>query len=211
MVAGPTSSGKTVLVRRLLNAYKTLTSIDTRDLKVLWAYGQWQDLYNQKIATNVLVDYISGLPSEDEIKQYNPQIIVIDDLMSELGNNKKFADLFTKGSHHMGINVIFITQNLFHQGKQMRTIALNCHYLIIMKNARGKSQLTYIARDVFPGKTNYLLEAYEDATKEKPYTYLKIDLTQQTPEKYRVSSAITPEEYSHLYVDFAPTIYVPKQ
>ena len=68
--------------------------------------------------------------------------------MTELGDNKKFADLFTKGSHHMNLSVIFISQNLFHQGKQMRTIGLNCHYIIVMKSARGKAQLSHLGRDL---------------------------------------------------------------
>ena len=210
MLSGPSGSGKTFLVRRILKHYRLLTNIQSNTLRVLWAYGQWQPLYTEKISDNVLVNYVSGLPSEDEIKEYKPQIIIIDDLMLDLGNNKELGNLFSKGSHHLGISVIFITQNLFHQGSQMRTIGLNCHYLIIMKSARGKAQLRHFAGDVFPGKTKYLLEAYDDATKESPYSYIKVDLTQQTPEKYRVTSKITPEEVKQLGVDFAPTVYIPR-
>ena len=210
MFSGPTSSGKTYLVRNILKSFKLLTSIDDNKLKVLWAYGQWQSLYSINISDNVLVNYVSGLPSEDEIKEINPHIIVIDDLMNELGDNKKFADLFTKGSHHMGISVMFITQNLFHQGRQMRTIGLNCHYLILMKSARGKAQLRHFAGDAFPGKTKFLLEAYDEATKEDPYTYIKVDFTQQTLEKYRITSCITPEEVKKFGLTYAPIVFVPK-
>ena len=167
MIAGPTSSGKTVLVRRILKSYQLLTTIETQSLNVLWAYGVWQDLYTKPIADNVNVEYISGLPSKEEIMEYNPQILIIDDLMNELGNDKKFADLFTKFSHHRDISVIFVSQNLFHQGSQMRTIGLNCHYVIIMKSARGKAQLRHLAGDIFPGKTKFLIEAHDDATNKR--------------------------------------------
>src|SRR5437868_5442427 len=165
MVSGPTSSGKTYLIRNILSAHQMLIKFEEKiqNLKVLWAYGQIQNLYSQEISSNVTTKYISGLPSEEEIKEFNPNILVIDDLMSDLGDDKNIANLFTRGSHHLGISVIFITQNLFHQGKQMRTIGLNSHYYIIMKSVRGKAQLRHFCSDVFPGKTKYLLEAYDDA------------------------------------------------
>ena len=95
MVSGPTMSGKTILVRRLLQHFNELISIKTNKLNVLWAYGQWQELFNQNII-NVSVQYLPGLPSSEDLKDI--QIVVIDDLMNDLGDNKSFADLFTKGS-----------------------------------------------------------------------------------------------------------------
>ncbi|KAG8229448.1 hypothetical protein J437_LFUL005553 [Ladona fulva] len=41
------------------------------------------------------------------------------------------VNLFTKGAHHWNLSVIFITQNLFHQGKGRRDISLNSHYIAI--------------------------------------------------------------------------------
>ncbi len=141
MIADPTSSGKTVLVRRIIKNYKTLFYFKepVETLRIIWAYGQWQSLYLEPIGNNVDVEYISGLHSEAELREKSPYIIVIDDLMNELGNNKKLADLFTKGSHHMNLSIIFIAQNLFHQGKQMRNINLNCHYYLLTKNPRDKA------------------------------------------------------------------------
>ena len=137
MVAGPTSSGKTVLVRKIIKNYKKLITFPngTPDrLKLIWAYGQRQDMHHIEIGENIDCNYIPGLPSETEVRHDMPHLIVIDDLMTELGDHKGLANLFTKGSHHLNISIIFISQNLFHQGKQMRSIGLNCHYYIIMKN-----------------------------------------------------------------------------
>jgi hypothetical protein len=44
IAASPTSSGKTVLVRRILKHHKRLIYFKKESivkLKVLWAYGQW--------------------------------------------------------------------------------------------------------------------------------------------------------------------------
>ena len=200
MVSGPTSSGKTFLVRDILKNFKLLISIDKPILNVLWAYGQWQSLYTDPIADDVKVDYVKGLPMQDELSGHD--IIIIDDLMTELGNNKDLSALFTKGSHHMNISVIFITQNFYHQASQMRTLHVNSHYIIMMNSPRGKSSLRHLSTDLFTNK-NFLIEAYDDATKDS-FSYIRIDLTQQTPNKYRVTSKLTPKP------DFRPVFYIPK-
>ena len=212
MVSGPTSSGKTILVRRLLKSFDLLFNFNekVKKLKVLWAYGQWQSLYEKTISKYVVVKYVYGLPSEEEILEDKPHIIIIDDLMSELGGNVNFANLFTRGSHHMNISVIFISQNLYHKGPQMRTVSLNCHYYIIMGSLRSKGQLRHLASEIFPGKLKYIMEAFEDATNEKPYSYIRLDMTQETPDKYRVISRITPEEVTDSKLYFSPIVYIPR-
>lgn len=211
LVVGPTSSGKTVLVRRFLKNYNTLVnfSYPVPQLKVMWAFGQYQPLYSSSISDNVLCNYIPGLPTEQEIKESLPHIIVIDDLMTELGGNRKLTSLFTKLSHHLNISVIFITQNLYHQGKEMRNISLNSHYYFIMNCPRDKAQKSHFARSAFPETSKSFLESYADAISTE-YGYIKLDFTQKTPDKYRVQSRITPEEVQHLGLDFSPIVYVPK-
>jgi hypothetical protein len=54
--------------------------------------------------------------------------------MTELCSDKKLTNLFTKGSHHNDKSVMFISQNIFHQGPQMLKISLNCHNMHLMKN-----------------------------------------------------------------------------
>jgi hypothetical protein len=204
LVAGPTGCGKTVFIRRILQHHLLLTTIEA-PLSVMWSYGEWQDGYDIEIP-GVSVEYIEGLPSREELVSKKPQIVVIDDLMSELGSDKKLTNLFTKGSHHMGISVFFVVQNLFHQGSQMRTISLNSHYIVVMKNPRDRSQITHLGRQVFPKDTEYFQEAFTKAT-EKPYGYLCIDLTLTTPEQYRLRSRLTPEE--SIKGDINPIVYVP--
>lgn len=208
MVSGPSGSGKTVWVRRFLSHHNKLISSDIVNLKVLWCYGQWQDLYTHKVPGPVEITYLEGLPSEREIQESQCSLIVIDDLMNELGNNIALANLFTKGSHHMNLSVVFIVQNLFHQGKQMRTVSLNCHYLTIFKNPRDKMQISTLARQLFPENFKYLLESYTDAT-SKPYSYISIDLKPNTDDRLRLRTRLTPEENEHNIV--APILYLPKK
>lgn len=190
IVAGPTSSGKTVLVESLIKNHKFTFYKFKPQPKVLWCHGQMQDRYN----TPSMIQYHEGLIEDPS----GYDLIVIDDLMNELGGDNKLLNLFTKGSHHMNISVIFIVQNIFHQAKNMRGISLNCQYLIIMKNPRDKSQFHFLARQIYPTKSKKLICAYEDATKD-PFSYLKIDLTPTTPENLRVQTNIVQKSNNHDY------------
>ena len=46
----------------------------------------------------------------------------------------------------------------------MRTISLNAHYLILFKNPRDASQINHLAKQMYPTKSKFMVEAYRDAT-----------------------------------------------
>ena len=106
--------------------------------------------------------------------------------------------LFTQGYHHRRISVIFMTQNLFQKGSESRTIALNTYYLILMKNVRDAAQITYLGRQLFPRRANFLSAAYTDATQE-PYGYLLVDTSPHAEDKYRLRTHIFPGEDPIVY------------
>ena len=91
-------------------------------------------------------------------------------------------------------------QNLFDQQKEHRTISLNSHYLVIFKNPRDGSQIVHLAKQMYPGKTHYLHQAFAVATRQ-PHGYLLIDLKQATPEGMRLRSHIFPGESQEVYME----------
>ena len=179
-------------------------------LNVLWVYGQYQELYNQQI-DNVNVTYSEFLPDLKEVSKNGVKLIVIDDLMEEFSRNDKASYLFTRGSHHMNISVIFIVQNFFHQSKHMRTISLNSQYLILLSNFRDQNQIDFLGKQLFKDKSKSFRQAYLDAT-SKPFGYLLIDLKPDTPNKYRLRTQITEEELPPSMrskaISFAPLYYI---
>src|SRR6267154_1391277 len=194
VISGPTGSGKTVLVKRLLN--HAMTVIQPTPERILYCYGAYQQMFAEMQG----VEFNEGLPSLDEFDGAKCTLVIIDDLMHE--TNVIVSKLFTRVSHHTNTSVIFITQNLFHADKETRTITLNAQYLVLFKNVRDKSQIAHLSRQMYPNNSKHMVESYIDATSE-PYSYLFVDLKPNTNEKHRLKSNIFPDDI-HNYV------YTPK-
>ena len=206
LMVGMTGSGKTQLMIRILKNFDRLFyNLNKSKIKVLWCYGQWNSLIGLDIYEKVSIKYIEGLPNENILLSNKPDIVIIDDLLNEMNKDKGFENIFIKKSHHMNISVLFLVQNLFYQAKSMRTISLNCHYIILMKNPRDKTQVLNLARQIYPSNTKFLIEAYNNAT-ELAFGYIRIDLSPDTPEDYRIQSQLIPEE-NHC---FSPITYLPQ-
>ncbi|GFX95129.1 uncharacterized protein TNCV_3605881 [Trichonephila clavipes] len=179
LISGPSNSGKTYFVKKLLD-YEMFKPTPS---KIIWCYGAYQTLFDE--ISNV--EFIDGLPSD--LSQISNALIIIDDLMSELGGDKKLSNLFTKGSHHKNISVIFIVQNLFYKGAEFRTISLNASYMCCFKNVRDKMQMASLAKQMYPSQTKYFQESFKDAT-SVAYGYLFIDLRPETDEKLRLRTGL---------------------
>ena len=191
VVAGPTGCGKTQWV---VNFLENITEImHPPASRIVYSYGEWQPIYTTLPSHVELQEGLSDIP------QYAREttLLVIDDQMDEV--NKNVLRLFTKGSHHRNISVIYIVQNLFGKNKDYRTISLNAHYLVIFKNPRDASQITHLAKQMYPGQNRYVQEAFTLATRE-PYGYLLLDLKQSTPDALRLRGRIFPGEENEVYI-----------
>lgn len=188
---GPSQSGKTTFVRRLLK-YKNGEGIFDKKLgTVHWHYGTYfPDLDYMQTADGYKI--YEGIPqSLEHIKPYD--VVVLDDLMLDANQSKIVTELFTRTVHHLPCFLIMLMQNLYHQSKDGKTRQINTKYLVLFKNPRDQTQVATLARQMFPRHATYLLEVFEDATKDN-YGYLFIDLHQDTPTNRRLRARILPEE-----------------
>jgi energy-coupling factor transporter ATP-binding protein EcfA2 len=202
MLAGPSKSGKTTLLKKILQLNNIL--IDKQPTRIVYCYSIWQPAFNElRTTVSPTIEFVQGLPDIDEFSSSETNLLILDDLMRECGKDSSICKIFTVDSHHKNISVFFITQNLFSKEKNTRTINLNCNYLIIFNNPRDRTQISFLARQMYPEQPKFLLECYQDAVENKQYGYLLIDLTQSTQPKFRVQTGIIPVEDERI-------IYQPK-
>jgi len=120
-------------------------------------------------------------------------LTILDDLLNQF-YGKEICDLFTKGSHHRNVSVLFSTKNVFHQASDCRDISLNAKHLVLLKNVRDKNQFPYLARQAYPDDSHSLYESYLDAIR-RPHGYLILDFAQDTDDKLRFRTNVFPDKY----------------
>ena len=147
-----------------------------------WVYPKRQDCMGKISLGECTENYKSTSISQ-------PNLIVLDDLMAQSSKGKRITDLFTKGSHHRNLSIIYIVQNIFHQGKEMRNISLNTHYIVLFRSPRDKQQISMLARQVNPGRVQEFMRSYEDVT-SRPHGYLMLDLKPTTDDQQRLPGEI---------------------
>lgn len=196
ILAGPTSCGKSTFIKKFLHHIKQMCDTVFHEIIYCLPDDQPIDQYFSKFTV------IRGIPEPSLFSDLRPRLVIIDDLMRE--TNSDVVDLFTKGSHHFNVSIMYITQNIFNQGKGRRTISLNAHYIVVFKNPRDRIQIQTLSRQVCPENSRYVQEAYKDAT-DPPFGYLLFDLKQSTPDLHRYRTNIFPSDVPQNIV------YIPKK
>ncbi len=189
MFAGPSKSGKTQLVKKIL--LNNDHCFSKKPQRIFYCYSRWQPAYDElNNKTIPQIQFIQGLPSIALFDENYINLLVIDDLMTDAAKNEEIKDIFTVDSHHMNISVFFLVQNLFQAEKNQRTISLNINYLLLFNNPRDRFQIFSLARQLYPEKPKFILECFRDAVEEKHYGYLFLDFTQTAHKKLRVSTEL---------------------
>ena len=192
IIAGATGSGKTCFAHKILdNNYVTWYG-GVPPIEIIYCYGQWQSYFNQieKDVTDII--FHNGLPNTEDIDTWKSEhtLIILDDLMNEVLKNAITQKRFTIGCHHMNINCIFMTQDLYNQGKFTRTITLNVTYLILFENIRNSSQVMRSGSQIYPGNQHVFIHAYKSIFKTS-YGYMVIDINPQSNLKHRIPRRIS--------------------
>lgn len=138
--------------------------------EVLWYYGvptREMDLEGVK--------YIQGLPSLEELTNdpSKTRLVVIDDGIEELRENKAYTTrLFTRTVHHGNLLLFVLLQGLFHLPRIVRT---NCHYMILMPSPMDQLSVKNLALQIFPRNPEALVEMYDNAMKSDKFGHLFLD------------------------------------
>ena len=193
IIGGPSSSGKTTLLMKVLQYYPSL--FYPVPVQIVYAYGEYNDYIPsiQKMGITV----VSGSPSDEFLEEcQKPMLLILDDLM--LSTKEEYLkNLFTKKSHHRNIGVIFVTQNLFDPN--LRVARKNSQYLILMRAPNAALDIRNLGTQLFPGRLKYFMDAYNQATNE-PYGYMLIDLHASSHPILRLRTNIFPTDNRIVFI-----------
>jgi len=187
-IIGPTGVGKTELLFKILNERKRI--IDKPIDKVYYVYGIYQIKFDEYAKIDPDVSFHSTIPV---VEKKENSLFIFDDYQSNLSTeiNKTFTDFITRECHHNSVSVIYTLQNAYI--KNLRTASLNTTYMIFFNQIRDQTTIHQIARQMFPSKTNFLIEAYQYCT-QKPRGYIFIDMHVLQNPKFRVRSNVFNDE-----------------
>ena len=196
-ISGTTGSGKTMWVYKLLKQKDVMFEVSPT--QVLYCYGIYQPVFQDMEREMSFINVHQGLPDIEMLIALNKNsLIILDDLARRIVESREMEELFTMGVHHRQLSVIYINQNMYCQGKYARTINLNTHFMILLKNPRDVSQVACLARQVFPHQSKAFIEAYQDCMKNS-FGYLVIDLSPQGEDEYRLRTDIFKDDVTVIY------------
>ncbi len=201
VVSGQTGSGKTHFISKLIEYQETLH--DKKFDKIVLAFTMIQPIYLELKMKNSNVTLVEGFPGEavDAILKSDTlqnTLVVLDDMMLEMENDKRLATMFTK-MRHKNVSTIFLVQNLYFKSKYMTTVTRNAHYLVIFENPRDASMISTLGRQVYPENAKFLPDAFKQAT-AKPYGYLFLDMKPGADKRLRVREGVLPSEQTFVYL-----------
>jgi len=101
IVSGPTFSGKTQFVMCLVNSADVL--IEHTPRKIVYYFAKYQPLFEHY---EDRIEFRHGIPKADVIDRLTDALVFYDDLMYEA--DERMTKLFTRGSHHRNVSVIFM-------------------------------------------------------------------------------------------------------
>ena len=168
--------------------------------RIIFLEKEWQIAYEDLKTILPTIEFHEGLdtPALTSITSANKYLLIIDDLMSSAGIQNRFRNSYAEISSQKFI-CVFLVQNLFYHGKEMRNIILNVHYLVLYKNPRDKSQSRYLPQHVFPENPKFQVNSYQHAT-TNPHSYLVLDLHPDTTEDFRILTNILPDDSIRYYL-----------
>ena len=145
VVAGPSSSGKSTFIRKLIaNASQMIIPAPA---SVGYFYGQYNSLVPELQRAGV--DVFAGSPSDEQLKSLpKPALVILDDVLYSV-DLKNLSELFTKKAHHLNLGLIFVAQDIFD--KKIRVARQNSQYLVLTRAPSSALSIRNLGVQLFPG------------------------------------------------------------
>ena len=200
MIVGQSNCGKTRFIRDLLR----IRPFEHTFFKIYFYFMEKQKIYEEIQKENPGIEFIHGFPENFPSHGDNHTLIILDDMINELGNGEQIVDLFIKGSHHRKQTCILVSHNLFHDHKKYRLLSLQTNYLVLFRSPRDSSQISPLSYQIFPDKPEFIKNVFWKISHDQPFSFLFLDLSQQTQDFLRVWSNILENPIVHMWTTKTP-------
>ena len=191
---GATQAGKTSFVLRLLRHTDVMFTKNPR--RILYCYGGWQKAYDVLEKSDNITMH-EGVPSMSTIEEFSfdkePTLLILDDLLADIVNNKEVHHYVTVMSHHNNMSIIMLMQSIFPKGTYARTISLNCHYMVLFRNKRDGNQIKVLGNQLMPDRVGFFMDSYKKAT-SREWGYLVVDIHPRSDVSYELRTRIFPDD-----------------
>ncbi len=203
-ISGPTGSGKSYFLSQLIRHRQKM--FKHPPVAFHYAYKVYQpELFGEMQARDG-VKFHEGLPTREQLIQWSRDAngrhigVILDDMQHSVCSSQTVAEAFGVLSHHLGISLFVISQNLFPRAKYSRDIVLNSHYVVLFLSKRDRLMVMTLARQLCAGQSAYFMSAYDSAMNERKFPYLLIDLHPCTERKYFLRTSLFPGEMTVVYL-----------
>ena len=182
-------SGKTEILGQILSNADYL--FDPPPAKKILFFREDQPIYGKWIERGILDQKSKGMPDRESLlsqlsenKDKTGTCIIFDDFASLVEEHEEdFIYLFTIASHHFKTSIFLVLHSLFSPA--LRKLSLNTHRFFLTKSPRDTSQVRTLGIQSHPGRSDYIVAAYNDATDEK-FGHLVLDFSPNCDSRLRV-------------------------
>ena len=215
LIGGPSSSGKTFFIFRLLMLRKEL--FNDQFTKIIYCYPHQEfstkkdQEFFQKLELNVPgIEIANELPSVSSLQaSQGHTLLILEDMMHELISSASHMKLYTVYSSHCSVSILTTTQNYFEQGKYSKTILRNQTFIVLFDSLSDRQATSMISRQLFPQSKNFLIECFtwlQNNVTSREYRYVFIDCvcTNLPPGFPQVRSHILKENTDFKMIGFTP-------
>ena len=198
-ICGSTGSGKTHLTLELIRRRREIFSEPLE--KVVYICCDFQPAFYKLQAVDSDVRFTQNIKELETLT--GPCLVIVDDFQDSLAKgelNELITKVYLKYSHHRNYSIVTLLQNPFSPG--LRNVNINTQILILTDCPRDRSIIINISRQITPGRTQLLTQAYNAAVSNREFGYLVIDMSPRNKKfKYWLRSHLFPCGECQVYTE----------
>jgi GTPase SAR1 family protein len=183
-VYGPTKSGKTSFIHRMLLDQERVFQQPFRHIH--YVYGVDQPIYKEmkrNFKGGITFHHINEVSFKDLLKSLENCILILDDCIYDVLSDETVIRIYTREANNRNFTVMLLSQYALAQGKYARQIITNSGYHLLFKNCRDFASIQRIATQMYgtgSPDAKLMLSAYRDISKQD-FQPLLTDCTANVP------------------------------